>query len=237
MPTNIYSSTLSAEEVVFAELCLDTSEITLNDPHVIDIITDHDSSTGATEKCVPVSVENFEKLFYGRGAQNISFTAEFALNGSGTIAQEYYLLDNRAFAAGGTAGTDQNDTKYAVMGVMGEPIAGDVNLVKPIVDLWEGDIGCGSDRWSTCSYMTIKKEIDASHDIQNLDCNICCSLAYGELLGLLDALAPLLGGTYQIGTGKRTRVVVGDKVGLRILYKNAYEGAKDVEVRVHYQIV
>ena len=236
MPTNIYSNTLASEEVVFAELCLDTTKVELNDPHIIDIITDHDSSTAATAQCVPVTIENFEKLFYGRGANNISFTADFVLDASGTLAQQYYLIDNRAFTADGTPGIDQGDTRYAVMGIGGEPIDGDVNLVKPIIDLWENDIGCGSDRWSTCSYMVISKEIDATHDIQNLDCNVCCSLAYGELLGLLDAKLPLPG-DFQFSKGKRTRVVVGDKVGIRILYKNAYEGARDVEVRIHYEIV
>lgn len=224
--STVYSSSLAHDEVVAAQMCLDTTDIVLEEPHVIDIITDLDSSTTATERHVPITQDDFERMFYGRAdntkAADVPFDAAFALTGTGDKAVDYYHLD----AIGKTSGG--NDTLYSIMDGNGDPTDQTVSLVKPVTDFWVKDTGHGVDCWSTCSYMLIQKEIEATHNLQNLDCNVCCSLCYGELLGLLDSKYPM--------TEKRTRVQVGDKVGIRILYKNAFEGTKNVEVRIHYQI-
>ena len=225
--STVYSTSLDADEVVAAQMCLDTTDIVLEEPHVIDIISDTYSSLGGTDRHVQISSDNFEEMFYGKsGANNaadVSFDASFALTGSGDEALKYYHLD-----AIGTNGTAINDTVYSIMNGNGVPTDQTVSLVKPVVDFWAKDTGYSVDCWSTCSFMLIEKEIVATHNLQNLDCNICCSLAYGELLDLLDSRNP-------IGS-KRTKVESGDKIGVRILYKNAFEGTKNVEVRIHYQI-
>ena len=224
----IYSTSLSAEETVFAELCLDTSDIVLEEPHVIDIISDADSMTCGLP--VSISVVNFERMFYGQQIDTVdthpSFDTAFQLTGSGEAAIKYYQLDRIAE----TGNLDDSDTGYSLMNGNGAPTNKTVNLVKPVTDFWVKDTGYALDCWSTCSYMSIAKEIDTTHNIQNLDCNVCCSLCYGELLGLLDAKQPL------DSDSKRLRVQHGDKVGLRVLYKNAFDSAKNVEVRIHYCI-
>jgi len=225
--STVYSTSLAHDEVVAAQMCLDTTDIVLDEPHVIDLITDFDSSTSATSRHVAISQDNFEEMFYGRNngtlAASVPFDSAFALTGTGTTAEDYYHLD----ATGDT--TTATDTLYSIMDGNGNPTNQTVSLVKPVTDFWVKDTGHGVDCWSTCSYMLIQKEVEATHNLQNLDCNICCSLCYGELLGLLDSKYP--------ETTKRARVQVGDKVGIRILYKNAFEGTKNVEVRIHYQIV
>jgi hypothetical protein len=224
--STVYSTSLAHDEVVAAQLCLDTTDIVLDEPHVIDIITDLDSSSEETQRHVQITQDNFEIMFYGRNngtlAASVPFDAAFALTGTGTTAEDYYHLD-------APADDDGDDTRYSIMDGNGEPTDQTVSLVKPVTDFWVKDTGYGVDCWSTCSYMLIQKEIEATHNLQNLDCNICCSLCYGELLGLLDSKYPM--------DEKRTKVEVGDKVGIRILYKNAFEGTKNVEVRIHYQIV
>jgi hypothetical protein len=224
--STVYSTTLANDEVVAAEMCLDTTDIVLDEPHVIDIITDFDSSTSTTDRHVKISRTNFEEMFYGKGAGSIAadvpFDAAFTLTGTGDTAEEYYHLD----ATGDT--TSSSDTLYSIMDGAGNPTNQTVSLVKPVTDFWVKDTGHGVDCWSTCSYMLIQKEVEATHNLQNLDCNVCCSLCYGELLGLLDSKYPL--------TSKRAQVQTGDKIGIRILYKNAFEGTKNVEVRIHYQI-
>lgn len=225
--STVYSTSLAHDEVVAAQMCLDTTDIVLDEPHVIDLITDFDSSTSTTSRHVAISQDNFERMFYGKGsdsnAANVPFDAAFALTGTGTAAEDYYHLD----ATGDT--TTTADTLYSIMDGNGNPTNQTVSLVKPVTDFWVKDTGHGVDCWSTCSYMLIQKEVEATHNLQNLDCNICCSLCYGELLGLLDSKYP--------EPTKRSRVQVHDKVGIRILYKNAFEGTKNVEVRIHYQIV
>ena len=225
--STVYSTSLAHDEVVAAQMCLDTTDIVLDEPHVIDIITDFDSSTSTTNRHVGITQRNFERMFYGKGshdnAANVPFDAAFALTGTGKEAEDFYHLD----ASGDDGSTD--DTLYSIMDGNGNPTNQTVSLVKPVTDFWVKDTGHGVDCWSTCSYMLIQKEVEATHNLQNLDCNICCSLCYGELLGLLDSKYPK--------TTKRTQVQEGDKVGIRILYKNAFEGTKNVEVRIHYQIV
>jgi len=227
MPT-VYSTSLAHDEVVAAQMCLDTTDIVLEEPHVIDIITDFDSSTSATSRHVAITQNHFERMFYGKAvgtsAASVPFDAAFALTGTGDEAEDYYHLD-----AIGTSGATTDGTLYSIMDGNGHPTDQTISLVKPVTDFWVKDTGHGVDCWSTCSYMLIQKEVEATHNLQNLDCNICCSLCYGELLGLLDSKYP--------ETTKRTQVKVGDKVGIRILYKNAFEGTKNVEVRIHYQIV
>jgi len=231
--STVYSTSLAHDEVVAAQMCLDTTDIVLEEPHVIDIITDRDSSTlgGGAGNCVKISTNHFEKMFYGKSnasnSADVPFDAVFSLTGTGSTAVNYYHLDASADADDDATG----DTLYSIMNGNGEPTNQTVSLVKPVTDFWVKDTGHGVDCWSSCSYMLIQKEIDATHNLQNLDCNICCSLCYGELLGLLDSKFPLDSGE------KRTQVVAGDKVGIRILYKNAFEGTKNVEVRIHYQIV
>lgn len=221
--TTIFSTSLGTEETVFAELCLDTSDIVLDEPHIIDIICDNDCSDNPS-RTVSITVVQFEKLFYGKPADSDSappsFGAAFQLIGSGTDAEDFYQLDKI------------EPTKYSLMNGNGDATPELVNLVKPITDFWVKDTGHAIDCWSTCSYMAIAKEIDTTHNLQNLDCNVCCSLCYGELLGLLDSKQPK-GSSEQ----KRIRVEVGDKMGLRILYKNAFSGTKNVEVRIHFSIV
>ena len=225
--STVYSTSLAHDEVVAAQMCLDTTDIVLDEPHVIDIITDFDSSKIKDSRHVPISKDNFERMFYGKesgsNAANVPFDAAFALTGTGKKAEEFYHLD----AIGDDTSSD--DTLYSIMDGNGNPTNQTVSLVKPVTDFWVKDTGHGVDCWSTCSYMLIQKEVEATHNLQNLDCNICCSLCYGELLGLLDSKYPK--------TTKRTQVQEGDKVGIRILYKNAFEGTKNVEVRIHYQIV
>jgi hypothetical protein len=230
MPT-VYSTSLARDEIVAAQMCLDTTSISLEEPHVIDIISDLDSSSINTGNCVKITPSDFEKMFYGKNVSSsaaaVPFDQSFSLIGTGQTAVNYYQLD-------ASANNDINapdDTQYSIMNGNGEPTNQTVSLVKPVTDFWVKDTGHSVDCWSTCSYMSIQKEIEATHNLQNLDCNICCSLCYGELLGLLDSKYPLDNGT------KRTRVVSGDKVGIRILYKNAFEGTKNVEVRIHYQII
>ena len=224
--STVYSTSLAHDEVVAAQMCLDTTDIVLDEPHVIDIITDFDSATTGNRH-VGITQINFERMFYGKGsdsnAANVPFDAAFALTGTGKKAEEFYHLD----ASGDETSTD--DTLYSIMDGNGNPTNQTVSLVKPVTDFWVKDTGHGVDCWSTCSYMLIQKEVEATHNLQNLDCNICCSLCYGELLGLLDSKYPK--------TTKRTQVQEGDKVGIRILYKNAFEGTKNVEVRIHYEIV
>ena len=229
MPT-VYSTSLAHDEIVAAQMCLDTTSISLEEPHVIDIISDLDSFSINTSNCVKITTSDFEKMFYGKNVSSLAaavpFDQSFSLIGTGQTAVNYYQLD-------ASANNDINapdDTQYSIMNGNGEPTNQTVSLVKPVTDFWVKDTGHSVDCWSTCSYMSIQKEIEATHNLQNLDCNICCSLCYGELLGLLDSKYPLDDGT------KRTRVVTGDKVGIRILYKNAFEGTKNVEVRIHYQI-
>ena len=230
MPT-VYSTSLAHDEIVAAQMCLDTTSISLEEPHVIDIISDLDSFSINTSNCVKITTSDFEKMFYGKNVSSsaaaVPFDQSFSLIGTGQTAVNYYQLD-------ASANNDINapdDTQYSIMNGNGEPTNQTVSLVKPVTDFWVKDTGHSVDCWSTCSYMSIQKEIEATHNLQNLDCNICCSLCYGELLGLLDSKYPLDDGT------KRTRVVSGDKVGIRILYKNAFEGTKNVEVRIHYQII
>ena len=227
--STVYSTTLAHDEVVAAEMCLDTTDIVLDEPHVIDLITDLDSSMATGSRHVPISQNNFERMFYGKdagsNAANVPFDAAFALTGTGEQAENYYHLD----AHGSNDPTVTDDTLYSIMDGNGDPTDQTVSLVKPVTDFWVKDTGHGVDCWSTCSYMLIQKEVEATHNLQNLDCNVCCSLCYGELLGLLDSKYPK--------DTKRTRVEVDDKVGIRILYKNAFEGTKNVEVRIHYQIV
>ena len=230
MPT-VYSTSLAHDEIVAAQMCLDTTSISLEEPHVIDIISDLDSFSINTSNCVKITTSDFEKMFYGKNVSSLAaavpFDQSFSLIGTGQTAVNYYQLD-------ASANNDINapdDTQYSIMNGNGEPTNQTVSLVKPVTDFWVKDTGHSVDCWSTCSYMSIQKEIEATHNLQNLDCNICCSLCYGELLGLLDSKYPLDDGT------KRTRVVTGDKVGIRILYKNAFEGTKNVEVRIHYQII
>jgi len=230
MPT-VYSTSLAHDEIVAAQMCLDTTSISLEEPHVIDIISDLDPFSINTGNCVKITPSDFEKMFYGKNVSSsaaaVPFDQSFSLIGTGQTAVNYYQLD-------ASANNDINvpdDTQYSIMNGNGEPTNQTVSLVKPVTDFWVKDTGHSVDCWSTCSYMSIQKEIEATHNLQNLDCNICCSLCYGELLGLLDSKYPLDDGT------KRTRVVTGDKVGIRILYKNAFEGTKNVEVRIHYQII
>jgi len=222
--TTIFSTSLSTEETVFAELCLDTSDIVLDEPHVIDIISDTHDSSDSSIRTVPITALQFEKMFYGKPQDNdsssIGFSAAFQLIGSGRDAEDFYQLDQI------------HPGKYSLMNGNGDSTGEIVNLVKPITDYWVKDTGHAVDCWSTCSYMAIAKEIDTTHNLQNLDCNVCCSLCYGELLGLLDSKQPK-----GHSDPKRIRVEVGDKVGLRILYKNAFCGTKNVEVRIHFCIV
>jgi len=244
-----FSKSLDLQETVFAELCLDTSEIVLDSPHIIDIISGKAEEWDPldTNYTVKMTEANFVRLFYGVNqsttAPQPSFDTAFQLTGSGPAAIEYYRL-NKPYEEQDSSGcSDAEDEQvYSIMGNDGEPLSsGDdstgetLNLIDPIVDYWVRDTGHCADSWSTCSYMSIAKEIDASHHLQNLDCNICCSLEFGELLGLLDAKQPFRNATTSVNE-KRTTVIDGDKVGLRILYKNAFEGCKNVEVRIHFEI-
>lgn len=231
----IYSTSLSAEETVFAELCLDTSDIVLEEPHVIDIVAAASNNAGleSSEHRVPITRVDFERMFYGQQIDVLdsspSFDSAFQLTGSGSQAIVYYQLDRQ--------GGDSQQPFYSLLNGIGVPTDQTVNLVKPVTDFWVKDTGYALDCWSTCSYMSIAKEIDTTHNLQNLDCNVCCSLCYGELLGLLDAKRPGYSNDPSLVRPQRTKVAVGDKVGLRVLYKNAFEGVKNVEIRIHYLII
>ena len=243
-----YSKSLDFQETVFAELCLETSDIVLDEPHVIDIISGVTSNWDTTNSnyTVKITQSNFVRMFYGVNqdldSPNPNFDTGFQLTGSGDVAEQYYRLD-KGYQEMDASGCDTSavNNVYSIMGGDGEPMSTGtdkagvtLNLIDPVTDYWAKDTGFNIDCWSTCSYMSIAKEIDAAHDLTNLDCNVCCSLCYGELLALLDNKQPTRD---SVGLGvKRTQVVDGDKVGLRILFKNAKEGTKNVEARIHFEI-
>lgn len=177
----------------------------------------------SSNKQVPITVNEFESLFYGK--LNPATGAAFQLNGSGDDAIKFYQLNRKSVEVVDNIATS-SDTVYSLMDANGNPNNKAVNLIKPVLEHWAKDTGHSTECWSTCSLMSISNEINATHNLQNLDCNISCSLCYSELLGLLDS----------IDSGNRTRVIVGDKVGIRILFTNTFAKTTDVEVRIHYII-
>ena len=75
--STVYSTSLAHDEVVAAEMCLDTTLITLDEPHVIDLITDFDSSTSTTNRHVKISQTDFEEMFYGRNTGTLAANVGF----------------------------------------------------------------------------------------------------------------------------------------------------------------
>ena len=111
--------------------------------------------------------------------------------------------------------------------MLGNARAG-VLLPEPVTGYWAKDLGKPIDCWSTCTRMAIYKEVQAAHNLKNLDCNICCSLCWGELAEMVNA---------EQGKDMRDATTTGAKLGLRVLFKNDHDGTRDVEARIHFEIV
>ena len=206
--SSVAATALSAAETVFAQLCLDTTDIVIAEPHVIDVVGKDASGVPAASELVSISMEDFKKAFYGNVTAGDN--SSFQLTGSAASVTPYYDLAN---AAG----------KY---GLLGNAAMG-VLLPEPVSGYWAKDIGKPIDCWATCSRMAIFKEVQAAHNLKNLDCNICCSLCWGELADMVQV---------EQGLDMRAAATTGAKLGLRVLFKNDHEGTKDVEVRLHFVI-
>jgi hypothetical protein len=206
---NILSSILSGAETVFAQLCLDTVNIVIKDPHVIDIVS-LDANRKPQSKPVKITLADFKKAFYGNVTSGEN--SPFQLTGSANNILKYYNL---------------NDTSNkGIYGLLGNNNAG-VSLEGPVTGFWSKDIGRPIDCWTTCSRMHIFNEIVHTHNLKNLDCNICCSLCWGELINMIKSEQ------HDVNT----ETLLGAKLGLRIIYKNNYDETKDVEARIHFEIV
>lgn len=211
MPT---TNELAANETVAAQLSVATASVVIDDVHTIDIV----NSTTSDNSPVDISIANFKKAFYGDVATGNDAT--FKLVSGDATASKFYNLQNFA----GVNGTAAGDADYWVYGAS----AAGVNLPHEVTAKWADDT-CPLNAWSTCSKMAICNEISTANNLRNLDCNINCSLSFCELLALLDSQQP--------DTAARTDLVVGDLVGVRVLFTNGNTATKPVEVRIHYKIV
>ena len=121
------------------------------------------------------------------------------------------------------------------------------DLLTLVPKTWALDLSNNStDCWTSCSYMNILKELLVSRNLCNFGgCDpggVCCSLNASELAAILNEQDPS-GGAVGTRTGFSTTtlpggpVAPGDNVILAVLFKNPHIGARDIELRLHFQIV
>lgn len=204
---NMANSSVVTGEVTVAQLCLDTTAINVNDVYTIHIFDKGNANTNAVSAGVGVAitVAQFEEAFYG---SSTNAAAAFTALASADAASAFYSLSGGVYTQHGkTAGTA-------------------VDYTDEIINLWAKD--CGSkDRWSTCSYLAIRKELMDSHNFKDLaNCNVCCSLCYGDVVAALN---------HENGT-TASALAANDKLSISILIKNSYPGTEDVEVLIHYTL-
>ena len=140
----VAATVLSAAETVFAELSLDTTEIVISNPHVIDIVGLNNDML-PEEKTVSITLENFKKAFYGNVVAGDN--SSFQLTGSGADILKYYDLSD--------------ESANGVYGLLGNAKAG-VLLPEPVTGYWAKDLKKPIDRWSTCTRMAIFKEVQTA---------------------------------------------------------------------------
>jgi len=119
------------------------------------------------------------------------------------------------------------------------------------LDLSNNDTSC----WTSCSYMNILKELLVARNLCNFGgcapSGICCSLNASELAAILNEQDP--SGAFGFRTGYAASghlsasiggqklaggpVAEGDHVILAVLFKNDNVGARDIELRLHFQII
>ena len=222
-----------AQSVTMAQLCLDTTTIAHKDVHEIHIFADASNAQLDKNKAVNITVADFNKLFYGATNDASVPNAETKFGAYGSSGDPVYNL--------------QTDGKYQQW--QSQDTSG-ADFVAEVIELWGGDTRrqgiqiaeCAElPEWSTCSLMAIRKELIDAHNFYALaNCNVCCSLKYGDLLKALNQVQGVENDAKAVGADApdgRESVKTGDQIALSILLKQAAEGRKDVEVTVHYRIV
>jgi hypothetical protein len=126
------------------------------------------------------------------------------------------------------------------------------DILNLVPQQWALDLSNNStDCWTSCSYMNILKELLVSRNLCNFGgCTpggICCSLNAAELAAILNEQDPSGAVVVAGGVGARTGfstdvlpggpVAAGDNVILAVLFKNDNVGARNIEIRLHFQIV
>ena len=221
-----------AKAVTMAQLCLDSSTIVHKDVHEIHIFKDASSANLAGNEPVNLTVARFNELFYGGDPSGTTVPNGETKFGAYAVstADEYNLQKDKQYRQ-----WQSTDTSG-------------VNFVAEVIELWGGDKrlkgsqidpGCQEfPEWSTCSLMAIRKELIDAHNFYALaNCNVCCSLKYGDLLKALQQVQGVVDDTKAVGaSGGKDSVESGDQIALSILLKQAAEGRKDVEVTIHYEI-
>lgn len=127
------------------------------------------------------------------------------------------------------------------------------DLLSLVPQQWALDLSNNStDCWTSCSYMNILKELLVSRNLCNFGgcapSGVCCSLNASELAAILNEQDPSGGYGHRTGfaaaeplmlgglTPAGGPVAVNDEVILAVLFKNPHVGARDIELRLHFQI-
>jgi hypothetical protein len=225
----------------FAQLCQTLTEIEETAGiHVFDLYNNiHvDSAYPFTETGIPWRMPSGDFLthFYDWGEGDDSHgNGQFTLDCSRTFME---LLHWKV--------VDYPFTTPVNSSVISDISYNSADILNLVPQQWALDLSNNSTScWTSCSYMNILKELLVARNLCNFSgcapSGICCSLNATELAAVLNEQDPAKDVGYRTGfstdVGPGGPVDVSDNVILAVLFKNDNVGARDIELRLHFEIV